>query len=114
MTALHVSMEGPIGELTWTDHVTLLPVAQVPGFHDGIDWAQFPDLPRDAGEWALWRCIDAAGNHWTRVGDAKVVRAAYPLPDVVAPGETVPTSRNWWVDDIPQSAFAGLLPGWFD
>jgi len=108
-------MEGPIGELTWLNVITLFAPSALPGFHDDIDWSEFPDFPRDADEWALWQCLDEDGQPWTRVGDARVVRAAWPVPAAIpGRGLKAQVERNWWVDSVPQSAFPGLLPGWFD
>ena len=109
---LRVTMEGPIGALTWLNTVTLAAIGDVPGFDEGVDRSQFPDFPWKAREWAFWRCVDELGGHWSRVGDAAVVRAAWTWPGGLdQPREGV---RNWWVENVPHSAFPALLPGWYD
>jgi hypothetical protein len=103
----------PIGELTWLNNINILPAEEVQKVRVaiGADWPVFDSL-RNAEEWAFWLCVDEKGQHWTRVGDAKVVKAALAGLENIAAGEHRVTRLNWWIEGIPHAAFPEIMSGW--
>jgi hypothetical protein len=106
----------PIGKLASMGAWLVSPdqVQQLRSRYSDEKWASLPAAVREAKELAALQCVDEAGQHWTCIGDAKVLRAAFPEQGEIRPGEHREVYRHWWIDQIPIEAFPLMSSGWIE